>query len=151
CDECMDQKAKDQTISLNSSVNDVIAVAGEVDPFNDKNMYDICLSPRLLKTSPQDPHFYDFEYRMVALAGINDPDSTSDKERKEKMSALWKKYHQKLECKTETHIYPKGNYLRQLARADGEDAFELVLDNYGFDPNVIDNDGCTALDYINAQ
>ncbi|SFW52547.1 hypothetical protein SAMN02927921_02137 [Sinomicrobium oceani] len=123
----------------------------DFEPFGDNEMYDIGLSVRLLNTSNQDPNFYDFEYKMLKLAGIRDPNNSSDAELKEKMSTLWRKFHQELECKTETHIYPKGNYLRQLARADGEDAFELVLDNYGFDPNVIDNDGCTALDYINAQ
>ena len=123
----------------------------DFEPFGDSEMYDIGLSVRLLNTSNQDPNFYDFEYKMLKLAGIRDPNNSSDAELKEKMSTLWRKFHRELECKTETHIYPKGNYLRQLARADGEDAFELVLDNYGFDPNVIDNDGCTALDYINAQ
>ena len=98
-----------------------------------------------------DDNFYDFEYKMLRLAGITDMDNASYEEMKTKMSFLWKLHSNDFQCPLATNIYPNGNFLRQLARADGEDAFELVLDNYGFDPNVIDPDGCAVFDYLDAQ
>ncbi|MAZ25869.1 MAG: hypothetical protein CL868_02170 [Cytophagaceae bacterium] len=122
-----------------------------LEPFNEKTLADLCDAVRYLKTSKDDDNFYDFEYKMLRLAGITDMDNASYEEMKTKMSFLWKLHSNDFQCPLATNIYPNGNFLRQLARADGEDAFELVLDNYGFDPNVIDPDGCAVFDYLDAQ
>lgn len=121
------------------------------EPFDEDLSAELCHSVRYLKTSTDDDNFYDFEYKMLRLAGITDIHNADDLELKLKMSELWNKHYKDFECMSATNIYPIGNYLRQLARADGEDAFELVLDNYGFDPNIIDRDGCSALNYLVAQ
>lgn len=113
----------------------------DFEPFGEELSAELCDSARYLKTSTDDDNFYDFEYKMLRLAGITDIDNANDVEIKRNMSKLWKKHD--FECLSSTHIYPKGNFFRQLARIDGEDAFELLLDNYGFDPNMIDRDGCS--------
>lgn len=123
----------------------------DFEAFSSKFLADLCDAARYLRPAKEDENYYDFEYRMLKLAGIGDPDNADDEEMKQKMSFLWKTHHKDFQCERGTNIYPLGNYLRQIARADIEDAFELLLDNYGFDPNVIDRDGCTVLDYLNAQ
>lgn len=85
-------------------------------PFNDGTMVNLCESVRLLKESEENTNFYEFEYKMFRLAGITDPNNASDEELKNKMSFLWDKHYKDFECKYETRIYPKGNFLRQLAR-----------------------------------
>lgn len=154
CDECMDQKAKDQTISLNSSVNDVIAVAGKVDPFKDERlMAKLCQSLRNVKDSLVNPAFYDFEYQMLRLSGVSDEQlsTASNEELSAAVGQMWKQHHKELECKSESHIYPMGNYFRQLAAINAKRPFLLLLRTYKLDPNVIDADGCTALDYLEVQ
>lgn len=138
------QKAETVKTKLQDFLNDF-------KPYNAQFLADLCDGIRDLKTSKEDENYYDFEYKMLMLVGIADPDNASNEEMKRKMSFLWKIHSKDFQCQLGTNIYPIGNYLRQIIRADGEDALELVLDNYGFDPNVIDRDGCTVLDYVNAQ
>jgi len=120
-------------------------------PFTYKDALLICNSTRTPRDAIVNRNYYDFEYRLLLLAGVEDFENESEELIKEKVSTFFNKYHKYLQCPDSTRIYPMGNYLKQLARNDTERAFMLLLDDYGINPNVIDDDGCTALDYVNKQ
>lgn len=151
CDECMDQKAKDQTISLNSSVNDVIKVAGEVDPFNRVHMNRLCDSLRYATPSSINRDYYEYEYHLLKLAKV-DLENDRMSVRRKKMQDLWKEHSKDFECTFGTATFPKGNYFKQLMHSPADGILRSLLTSYRISPNIIDQvDGCTALDYVNKQ
>jgi len=125
------------------------------NPFkNERLMAELCNSLRNVKDSLVNPAFYDFEYQMLRLAGYTDEQIeavTNSSEFRPLMQKMWLEHHKELECDSESHIFPMGNYYRQLARINARRPFLLLLRTYKLDPNVIDSDKCTALDYLEVQ
>jgi|GEM_PF-1098698 len=117
-------------------------------PFTKDDVLEICDALRTPREAPQNRDYYDFEWRLLQLAGIKNPEDTDDEIIKEKMSTFINKYHFELECPTATRVYPKGGFYRQLIRNDTRFAVEYLLEDYDVDPNIIDSDGCTVLDYV---
>jgi len=119
------------------------------DPFKDGAvMAKLCDDLRHTKPSLADSNYYEFEYKMLVWAKV-DLENDSAAEIRKKMNDLWIEHAHDLECKYTTNIYPKGNYYRQLPHTGAKSVFLMLLKTYKLDPNIIDLDGCTALDYLN--
>lgn len=161
CDECMLEKEKGQTISLNPSVNDAIQIAEKInndrddyniDTFNESDRIRLCGAVRSQVDSPKNPRFRYSEWALLELGGVKDLSQETSASVREKIQKVWKEHHKKFECKDTIGLFPRGNYLKQLMGGHLKKQLLKYVRSYRVDPNIIDDvDGCTALDYVNAQ
>jgi len=117
-------------------------------PFSKQEALDLCSCLRTPVKAPQNREYYDFEWRLMRLAGVKDPLKEDEEIIKNKVSNFVDKYHIELECPYADTVFPKGGFYRQLVTNDIRFGVQMLLEDYNINPNLIDSDGCTVLDYI---
>lgn len=129
------------------SVRESFAQAKNI-PFSKEEVLELCYCLRNPVKASQNSAYYKFEWILFNLAGINDPENQDENVIKEKISSFVNRYHIELECPDATRLFPKGGFYRQLVANDTRYAVQALLEDYNINPNLIDSDGCTVLDYI---
>jgi len=123
-----------------------------IDTFNESDRIRLCGAVRSQADSLKNPRFRYTEWELLELAGVTDLSLETSASVREKIQKLWKEHHLKFECKDTIGLYPRGNYLKQLIGGHIKKQFVKYVRSWRVDPNIIDEvDGCTALDYVNAQ
>lgn len=137
---------EDGTESITSDENQQ-----DCGPITEAVNAELCAEMRSQQDDIKIPRFSYAERRLLELAGV-DFDTMPPAVIKATMATFWERYYKCLECHNVAPPFPRGNYLKQLASSNYTRQLATFLRTYKFPPNIIDEtDGCTALDYVEAQ
>lgn len=126
-----------------------VSPASTLQQFDLSQLRGVCgaTGARTQNNENPDQYTYEFERKIYAAARVNFSTDSGGSAR-EKLKALWNMHQREFSCQANNFNRSNGNLLKYAIASNSFELLDDVLDVWRLDPNMLDRNNETVLDYI---